>query len=512
MPADNKGVLVLYTGGTIGSRPRDPGDPESPQLVVKWEELVAATPEIAPEKVGFRVDHWSLDPPLDSCNVGPQQWRELAVAIRDNYDDYEGFVCLHGTDTMVYTASILSFMLQNLGKPVVVTGAQRSAMVGVRNDATQNFVTALQIANPSHTRIAAIPEVVICFGGLVLRGNRTVKMDTAGYDAYDSPNMPPLATVGDKIQVNERMVRRPPAGSRFRVNLDLETNVMPVLVYPGIQQTKLVQSQLGAGPKGDPPGPRAAVVLAYGSGNIPTDAAFLGQFDEAREGGAVLATVTQCLRGPVDLGIYETSAKLLQAGFRAASDITTEAAQCKLMWLLGDQRFDEGEIPELFERSWAGEQSTSVYVTHYAGAADGHVAAGDQRLCQIPARPLHGQWSDESPIERIVLRFMGTHLTSPKNADRVSFLVFSGFVSLEDANDKHPDFAGRFTKYTGHGPGSVMAEGEASVAIFDVTRAVLPDARPDARIGFTIMIESDAGTLDWKKVELAVYVRETSPS
>src|SRR5689334_10298810 len=145
MVAGHNGVLVIYTGGTIGSKPRDP-DPDSPQVVVSWEELRAATPEL--QKLidrGLRIDCRSIDP-LDSCNIGPKEWQQIAGIIRDTYDDYEGFTILHGTDTMVYTASALSFMLRELGKPVILTGAQRSAMVDVRNDATQNFITSLLLA------------------------------------------------------------------------------------------------------------------------------------------------------------------------------------------------------------------------------------------------------------------------------------------------------------------------------------------------------------------------------
>src|SRR6185503_15058425 len=179
MPNDPLGVLVIYTGGTIGSKPRDP-DPDSPQIVVPWAELEHGTSELQTLKSrGLRLECEELNP-LDSCNVGPREWQQIAGIIEHRYNDFEGFVILHGTDTMVYTASALSFMLRELAKPVILTGAQRSALVDVRNDASQNFITALLLACPSFSKIPVVPEVCIYFGGKLLRGNRTVKRDTDG--------------------------------------------------------------------------------------------------------------------------------------------------------------------------------------------------------------------------------------------------------------------------------------------------------------------------------------------
>jgi L-asparaginase len=165
------GVLVIYTGGTIGSKPRDP-DPDSPQVVVPWEELRDATLTLA--KRGLRVECEAITP-LDSCNVGPNEWQQIATIIERRYNEFEGFVILHGTDTMVYTASALSFMLRELAKPVILTGAQRSALVDVRNDASQNFVTALLLAAPSYSGTSIVPEVCIYFGGMRHRGLRSLR-------------------------------------------------------------------------------------------------------------------------------------------------------------------------------------------------------------------------------------------------------------------------------------------------------------------------------------------------
>jgi L-asparaginase len=272
------GVLVIYTGGTIGSAPRDPLDSASPQVVVSWERLWEAVPELQRlEARGCEIDCVSFVEPLDSCNVGPREWTKMAEIIAENYPRYNGFVILHGTDTMAYSASMLSFMLRDLGKPVVFTGAQRSALVDVRNDAIQNFITAILVANPAFSGLPVIPEVVICFGGLILRGNRTIKNDTFGYTAYQTPNLEPIGEAGDRIIINERLLRRPPDPERrFHINTRLETKVVPLFIFPGIS-AELVRRQLSL------PGLRAVVVQSYGTGNIPLDPDIIEAFREARE-------------------------------------------------------------------------------------------------------------------------------------------------------------------------------------------------------------------------------------
>ncbi|HBS27163.1 MAG TPA: asparaginase, partial [Gammaproteobacteria bacterium] len=203
MTTDNKGVLIIYTGGTIGSMPKDPSDESSPQVVIGWDEFQERTPQLNPKDLGFRLGFEAISVALDSCNIGPEHWTEMAGIIEKNYDDYEGFVILHGTDTMVYTASALSFMLANLAKPVILTGAQRAHLFQNRNDALQNMLTSLDIANPSASRIPVIPEVMIFFGNDLLRGNRAKKKDANGYDAYETAKYPPFAKIGADLELPE---------------------------------------------------------------------------------------------------------------------------------------------------------------------------------------------------------------------------------------------------------------------------------------------------------------------
>lgn len=504
-----KGVLVIYTGGTIGSKPRDP-DPDSPQVVVPWTELLAGTPEIA--RLPFPVDAYEGIEPLDSCNVSPREWVAMAECIRDNYDDYTGFVILHGTDTMVYTACALSFMLRELAKPVIITGAQRSALVGQRNDATQNMLTALEIANPAASNLPVVPEVCIYFGGRLLRGNRAVKEDTVGYEAYDTPNLPPLGTAGDRIVINERLVRPLPAsGRRFNVRTRLDTHVLPIFVSPGIQDTQIAQSLL------ETEGLRAAVVLSFGSGNIPTRPDFIEAFRKARsDREIILANVSQCPRGPVELGIYETSAQLLEAGFVSAADITVEAAQCKLMALLGDPDASTEDIEWSLQRSLAGEQSISLFETSYGRQSGGKLSAEEPHV-RVRGVPIAGSFSASS-VERALIRLRGARVscqeapprdtdarpirapeTDPTSPQPVQFRVFLNLDDNVDPNETDPSFAGAFTKWP---------MPEEGVVMFDVTQAFRATVRSDERLSFTILLDTANSELSWNRAELGVFVRE----
>ncbi len=498
------GVLVIYTGGTIGSKPRDP-DPESPQIVVPWHELELATPELLPLRDrGLRLECEEIEP-LDSCNVGPKEWQQIAGIIERRYNDFEGFVILHGTDTMVYTASALSFMLRELAKPVILTGAQRSALVDVRNDASQNFITAILLACPSFSKVPVVPEVCIYFGGKLLRGNRTIKRDTAGYDAYESPNFPPLGEVGDRIVIHEKQLRPlPEMGRRFNVRKNLDTNVTTVLVYPGIQQTDLAERQLeglAARQSERSDGLKAAIVMAYGSGNIPTlwhD--WLENFRQARDGGMVIATVSQCKRGAVELGIYETSALLLELGFVAASDITLEAALCKLMVLLGDPDLMQDDVEEAYQRALVGEQSSSVFLTKYP-IKEGSIRRDAEPISvRVPGRPLEGGWQP-SHVERALLRFRGAKLQFA-GSPPVLFSVYMNLDRPEDAGVEHPGYAGQFKKEP--------ATKDDQIILFDITPVLTALVKAGERASFTVFLDTEGAEFSWTSVELAIITKEVA--
>lgn len=493
-------VLVLYTGGTIGSRPRDKDDPGSPQFVVPWEELEAGTPELAKLKErGFQVDAVSSKRPLDSCNIGPKEWIQFAKTISDRYEEYEGFVILHGTDTMVYTASALSFMLRGLRKPVILTGAQRSALVDVRNDASQNFLTALLLANPRYSGIPTVPEVSIFFGGKLLRGNRTIKVDTTGYEAYVSPNIPPLGEIGDQMTLHKERINRPKDNERFRARLRLEERILPLFIFPGITP-EVVEAQIQATM------PKAVIVQAFGSGNIPNlDPKFVEVFRKARhERGILIAVVSQCTRGPVELGIYETSAELLEAGFVCANDITLEAAQCKLMALLGDPDISLEVAEEDFQRSLAGELSLSTYVTKYSEKPDALSAkapATSPGRVRFPAQQLVGIWN-ASNLAQALVRFRKARVKVGDGSDLNEHAEYQVYLNVdpdERLTPSHPNFAGHSKKY------SMDAE---SLVLFDISDAIRPFAQPGERISLTLHCNDLRAEFSWQSVELAVFVQE----
>lgn len=501
-------VLLIYTGGTIGSAPRDRDDPSSPQVVVECAEFIKKTPEF--DKLPFGIEAVSMNPPLDSCNVRPEHWQWMAKEIEKHYPQIKGVVILHGTDTMVYTASALSFILRNLAKPVILTGAQRSAMVDVRNDAIQNIMTAMHLANPERFGLPVIPEVMICFGGLVLRGNRCFKEDTANYQAYESKNYPQLGEAGNIIAIDKRLILSQPDSKRvFHTKTRMEPKVATISIYPGVQDTDAVKSQL------ESPNLMAAIVLVYGSGDIPTDEKFLEPFRAARKRGVVLVALTQCPRGPVELGIYETSAKLIEVGFISGYDITLAAAQTKLMTLLGERADDEDDddpnsrveaVEAEFMKARAGEQSRSTYLTSMGGRKD----TGVERLqieaeSQAVRKRLRAKQlvleGDSTRIETAKLRLRGARLTEKERAREPVKSVFRVYLNLEldeepAADDKR--LVGQYIKWPSND----------GVIMFDVTQAIREMGEAGRPISFTIFLETPGVVLEWERADLAVVVNE----
>jgi hypothetical protein len=270
-----------------------------------------------------------------------------------------------------------------------------------------------------------------------------------------------------------------------------------VFVYPGIQDTDQVRRQL------DSPTLRAVIVLSYGLGNIPTNPDFLKIFADARARGIILANVTQCRRGPVEMGIYETSAQLLESGFIAASDITVEAAQCKLMTLLGDPGLSKDDVETLFQQNMAGEQSWSIYITKFPTLQNKPVVlpCGDrEHPCRyrIAGRPMEGVSWESEQVDRALLRFSGAAIESAAEVVHIRIFVnaeHDGQFSTDD-----PSFAGDFRRYPTE---------QAGVAIFDVTKAVKGISGPGKPVSFTITLETHGSKFSWQKVELATYIIET---
>ena len=336
-------VLLIYTGGTIGMK-EDPVD----QTLRPFDfgALMDEVPEL--RKFGTRIDSVTFDPLIDSSDIEPGMWQRLARIILENYDAYDGFVVLHGTDTMAYSASALSYMLQNLGKPVVFTGSQLP--VGrLRTDGRENLVSAIEIAGArERDGSPTVPEVCIYFNSLLLRGNRSTKVDADGFDAFRSPNLPPLAEAGIDIRYNRDVIRRP-GGGPFGISTPLDTRVSILKVHPGITEQVVKDILLGSAT-------RAVILETFGCGNAPSRGWFLDIVRQACRSGKILLNVTQCLRGTVNMDLYATGRALSQAGVVSGSDITLEGALGKLFFLMGNSS-DNKQVKELLSKDLRGEIS-----------------------------------------------------------------------------------------------------------------------------------------------------------
>ena len=338
-------LLLIYTGGTIGMKQ----DPAKGALVpFDFSQIQEEVPEIG--KFAVRTDSYTFDPLIDSSDVEPSLWQALAELIRDRYDRYDGFVILHGTDTMAYSASALSFMLDGLTKPVIFTGSQLP--VGVpRTDGKENLISAIEIAAAKDADgHARVPEFCICFGSLLIRGNRSTKVNAEMFNAFQSPNLPPLAEAGINIKYNRDLIRKPADwDAPMTVYPALDTRVSILKVHPGI--TRQTVSDILHGPN-----TRAVIIETYGAGNAPTKDWFLDCIRQANRMGKVLVNVTQCLRGTVDMNLYATGKALQEAGVINGYDSTTESALAKLFHLLGNCP-DNDEVKMRMECNLKGEIS-----------------------------------------------------------------------------------------------------------------------------------------------------------
>lgn len=315
---------MIYTGGTIGMK-HDPKDQTLKPF--DFSQILGEVPELG--KYALRVDSYTFDPLIDSSDVEPSLWQSLATLIKDRYEDYDGFVILHGTDTMAYSASALSFMLENLAKPVIFTGSQLP--IGVpRTDGKENLISAVEIAAAKDPEgHPLVPEVCIFFDSLLLRGNRSTKVSSEEFRAFRSPGFPALAEAGISIKYNRQAILKPESWSApLRVSTSLDTRVSILKIHPGI--TPQVMRHLLCGDE-----TRAVLLETYGSGNAPSGQWFLDIVNEAAAMGKVLMNVTQCLSGSVNMGLYATGKALERAGVVSGLDSTTEGALAKLFYLMG---------------------------------------------------------------------------------------------------------------------------------------------------------------------------------
>jgi len=331
-------LLLIYTGGTIGMK-QDPSD--GALRPFDFSGILQEVPEL--KSFALRIDAETFDPLIDSSDVDPSTWIRLAHTIRDVYDRYDGFIILHGTDTMAYSAAALSFMLENLGKPVVFTGSQLP--IGVpRTDGRENLIGAVEIAagrTPEGEPLA--PEVSIYFDSHLIRGNRAMKVSSENFNAFQSPNYPDLATAGIEIRYNRRQILPPPPQWRpLRIHDRLDTRVSILKIHPGITPGVVRHILLD-------PDSRAVILETYGSGNAPAQPWFLDIIREAAAQGKILLNITQCPVGSVNMSLYANGKALADAGVVSGADLTTESALAKLFVLLGEEEDNAGVIRRLTE-------------------------------------------------------------------------------------------------------------------------------------------------------------------
>lgn len=334
-------ILLIYTGGTIGMRK----DFDTGALkAFNFSKLLQRIPEL--KQLDCEIETFSFKNPIDSSNMNPEKWSEIATVIEANYSKFDGFVVLHGSDTMSYSASAMSFMLENLAKPVIFTGSQLP-IGDLRTDAKENLITAIQIASLQNNGKPVISEVCLYFEYKLYRGNRTTKINAEHFKAFTSPNYPALMESGVHLKMRSELFLTKNDDKELLVHKQLDNNVVIVKMFPGMSE--VVLSAIF-----DIPNLKGIVLETYGSGNAPSEDWFLNLLVKAINKGLHVVNVTQCSGGSVNMGQYETSTSMKEIGVISGKDITTEAAITKLMYLLS-QNIPQNEFKTVFETPLRGE-------------------------------------------------------------------------------------------------------------------------------------------------------------
>lgn len=480
---DNNGnVLMIYTGGTIGMLPEVEDNPLSPLVPADWSKLEKFVPILQNMRIEPDLKAMNL---IDSSDMHPDYWVEIAKVIGENYKDYEGFVVLHGTDTMTYTATALSFLLENLNKPVIITGSQVS--IGMpRSDAVQNLVTSLMLATPSKFDLPLVPEVCIFFHSLLLRGNRTRKVSSSDFSGFMSPNFPTLGRIGEHIKINKKLIRKG-SNEGFFINEQLEKNVLMFDIFPGIKP-EMMRALFDINDL------KGVILRTFGAGNSPTNEAFLRELEYGvNKKGLAIVNVTQCNEGMVEMGLYDASAQLQRIGVISGVDMTPEAALVKMMFLLG-LGFDTEMVKDQMQKDLRGEQSVNVFNFQY------EYATADS-VYKAPAKRLPAGFNKES-IVAANIRIDGAALPKEEKEGEIELAFFANYPNAEatieqneETNLNIPQCLGILKK---------PYNGEPINIILDCTERFSRVISPDRPVQIQIVSRSNM-PIHWKSASISVY-------
>lgn len=457
-------VCIIFTGGTIGMIPENPENPNVKKLKpASLDELLHSVPNLGQDE-GIELGMVSFKDPVDSSDIMAVHWVSMAKIIREYYDEYDGFVILHGTDTMAYTTSALSFILNNLQKPVVVTGSQLP-ITNPRTDAVQNLVNSVQIAGYKAFRdIPKIPEVLLCFRDKIIRGNRATKYSSSGFVGFQSPNYPSLGKLGEHIIIREELIlENNNKDADFFITDITETtknDIKVIPVNPGITPEKLDRDLRTDDIDG-------VILLTYGTGNMQTSQDFIDVISEAVKGGEgyikpiPVLNVTQCLQGTVEMGLYEASSGLLEAGVTSGLDLTLEAALGKISWALS--RF--GNIQDVHNQlqfSQRGEQSKNLHEIKWKDKSDIESNKKDSNRIITKGKMIPGRYV-AAKFNSALMRIQGLHIETIKKEEPIKIKIF---VNNPNATITTSDQSAEFV-YSIHNINQINENGNL---VFDATK------------------------------------------
>jgi len=477
-------VLMIYTGGTIGMLPQDVNNPSSPLVPANWEKLQHNVPVLKDLPLEVDLEEMNL---IDSSDMHPDYWVDIAKVIEKKYDNYDGFVILHGTDTLTWSATALSFLLENLSKPVILTGSQIS-ISAPRSDAVQNLVTSLMIASPKTFDLPIVPEVCIFFYNVLLRGNRSRKISSSTFQGFHSPNFEPLGRVGEHFKINTKLVRKP-SQEGFFINDQIEKNVAMFDIFPGIQKNLLMNIF-------DTENLRGVVLRTFGAGNAPTHEEFLRAIKHAivKKGMAVV-NITQCAEGMVEMGLYDASAQLQRIGVISGVDMTPEAALVKMQVLLG-LGYDIEMVKDYMQKDLKGEQTLNVFhFTYEEGTAD-PVYKG--RPKQLPAG------FKKEKIDVANIRIDSAKLDKTISEGTISLALFINYPNAAETIDLSEDECFAIPQCLGIINESV--NGNTVNPIIECTDRLKRVIKEDRPVQVTIVSRTNQ-TVHWDSALISIYTK-----